>query len=53
MNLVQISFRKAEERDLMTYFNWVNQTETRQNSFQSDCIDLKIHTNWFLNKIFL
>ncbi|HSY60890.1 MAG TPA: GNAT family N-acetyltransferase [Cytophaga sp.] len=51
MSTTQITYRKALESDLMTYFNWANDAVTRQNSFNSTAIDLKIHTAWFLNKI--
>lgn len=51
MNPVQIIYRKALETDLMTYFNWANDESTRKNSFNSDRIDLKGHTGWFLQKI--
>jgi RimJ/RimL family protein N-acetyltransferase len=47
----QITYRKAVEGDLMTYFNWANDEVTRNNSFSSDVIDLKAHTYWFLNKM--
>lgn len=51
MSEVQITFRKAREQDLMTYFNWANDEVTRKNSFGTHKIDLKTHTEWFLKKI--
>lgn len=51
MSAVQITYRKAVESDLMTYFNWANDAVTRKNSFSSYNIDLKTHSDWFLKKI--
>lgn len=46
-----ISFRMANEGDLLMYFNWVNDDEVRQNSFNSAKIELEDHKKWFTNKI--
>jgi RimJ/RimL family protein N-acetyltransferase len=46
-----ISLRLAEPDDLMTYFNWANDREVRQNSFNPAGIELEAHTKWFLNKL--
>lgn len=43
--------RKAVESDLDLYFDWANDIDTRNNSFNSQIIDYQIHTNWFLRKI--
>ncbi len=43
--------RKATERDLMLYFDWANETDTRKNSFSSEKISLDTHKQWFLSKI--
>jgi len=51
MSAVKITYRKAIERDLLTYFSWANDVATRQNSFSTEDVDLKTHTTWFLNKI--
>lgn len=48
---MQISHRKATESDLDLYFNWTNEKETRNNSFNKQPVDYQLHTNWFLNKI--
>ncbi len=41
------SLRRAKIQDLMQYFNWTNEEETRKNSFQTNPIDLETHTQWF------
>ena len=46
-----ISFRKANENDMMLYFNWTNDTSVRENSYQSEPISLENHQNWFYKKI--
>lgn len=51
MDKFPISIRKAKESDLMFYFSLRNEESVRQASFNSDKIDFKIHSNWFLNKI--
>lgn len=42
-----ISFRKANEDDMMLYFNWANDASVRENSYQSEPISLENHQNWF------
>jgi RimJ/RimL family protein N-acetyltransferase len=46
-----ITFRKANEKDMMLYFNWTNDASVRENSYQSEPISLENHQNWFYNKI--
>lgn len=46
-----ISFRKANENDMMLYFNWTNDASVRENSYQSEPISLEDHQNWFYKKI--
>lgn len=46
-----ISFRKANENDMMLYFNWTNDASVRENSYQSEPISLENHQNWFYKKI--
>lgn len=46
-----IRLRKTEENDLITYFNWANDPESRQNSFSADPISIDDHTVWFKNKL--
>lgn len=47
----KISFRKANENDMMLYFNWTNDASVRENSYQSEPISLEDHQNWFYKKI--
>lgn len=47
----QITFRKANENDMMLYFDWTNDASVRENSYQSEPISLENHQNWFYNKI--
>ncbi len=46
-----IFFRKANENDMLLYFNWANDASVRENSYQSDLISLENHQNWFYKKI--
>jgi RimJ/RimL family protein N-acetyltransferase len=46
-----ISFRKANENDMMLYFNWTNDDSVRENSYQSEPVLLDKHQNWFYHKI--
>ena len=47
----EISFRKANDSDMLLYFNWANDSSVRENSYQSDSISIENHQNWFFNKI--
>ncbi len=47
----QITFRKANENDMMRYFNWTNDSSVRENSYQSEPISLENHQSWFYSKI--
>ena len=44
--------RKTTADDLMTYFKWANEPQTRLQSFSSKPIALSEHQNWFKNKIY-
>ncbi|GAL83268.1 hypothetical protein MYP_494 [Sporocytophaga myxococcoides] len=46
-----ITIRSAEEKDVMTYFEWANDKEVRQNSINKENIKLEDHLNWFNSKI--
>ena len=46
-----ISFRKANDSDMMLYFNWANDSSVRENSYQSNSISIENHQSWFFNKI--
>lgn len=43
--------RYAEKSDMMLYFEWANEEETRRNSINRDKILLKNHKTWFFNKL--
>jgi RimJ/RimL family protein N-acetyltransferase len=46
-----IGFRKANESDLILYFNWANDPLVRAQSYNSDIVSIDEHTNWFLEKL--
>ncbi len=46
-----LSVRKAHWQDLMTYYYWANEPETRRQAIHSDTIPLEAHTLWFKRKI--
>jgi RimJ/RimL family protein N-acetyltransferase len=46
-----IRFRKANESDLILYFNWANDPLVRVQSYNSDKVSIIEHTNWFLEKL--
>lgn len=46
-----LTFRKATVDDLLLYFEWVNDTQVREHSFNSFNITLEDHERWFLNKV--
>ncbi|RYU92901.1 GNAT family N-acetyltransferase [Emticicia agri] len=46
-----ITLRKADENDLMQYFEWTNDEEVRKQSFNSNPISLENHSNWFHKKL--
>lgn len=51
INQLNISFRKAEEKDVLQVYNWSNDALVRQNSYNSDAIELEAHKNWYSQKI--
>ncbi|QJW91089.1 GNAT family N-acetyltransferase [Spirosoma taeanense] len=46
-----LTFRKAQPADARLYFDWANDPDTRQQSFNSDAISLETHTAWFTRKL--
>lgn len=42
--------RKAEREDIETLFRWVNDSETRKNSFHSEPVNYEEHVEWFEKK---
>ena len=51
VNRLSVSFRRAEEKDLMDVYDWSNDPDVRVNSYDSNPIKLEDHTRWFLKKI--
>lgn len=47
----EIIFRSANIGDCKIYFDWVNDSEVRKNSFSSDIITWENHKRWFQEKI--
>ena len=46
-----LTCRKAEEADVLLYYEWTNDAEVRKQSFQSGEISLEDHKDWFYKKI--
>lgn len=46
-----ITSRKANENDMLLYFEWTNEESVREASYHSEPIPLESHQQWFLNKI--
>jgi RimJ/RimL family protein N-acetyltransferase len=46
-----INIRKANENDVMLYFDWTNDDEVRKQSFNSNVIAFENHEKWFHKKI--
>lgn len=46
-----LTYRIANESDLMLYFEWANDIEVREQSFNENIISLEEHTKWFFEKI--
>ncbi len=44
-------FRLAEEKDMLLYFKWANEPETRAQSFNPAPIKLEDHRQWFDRKM--
>lgn len=42
--------RRAEREDIETLFRWVNDSETRKNSFHSEPVNYEEHVEWFEKK---
>jgi len=43
--------RKIEQRDMDILFKWVNDSDDRKNSFQSEPIEYEAHRKWFFQKL--
>lgn len=46
-----LKLRSAHIDDMATYFEWVNDTDVRQQSFSSDPVLWEIHLKWFQHKL--
>lgn len=46
-----LSFRKASIWDLKLYFDWANDSEVREQSYNSNIIDFENHKKWFESKL--
>lgn len=47
----KIQLRVACQEDVITYFNWANDPEVRENAIQSDIIPWGTHQEWFTRKL--
>lgn len=47
----EFNIRLAKKKDLLTYFNWVNDENVRNNSIQKKNITISEHKKWFLESI--
>ena len=45
------SLKKVQHEDIKLLFKWVNDTEVRKNSLNTDLIEWENHFNWFINKL--
>lgn len=45
-----LTYRTAQPADARLYFDWANDPDTRQQSFNSTPISLETHTAWFARK---
>jgi UDP-2,4-diacetamido-2,4,6-trideoxy-beta-L-altropyranose hydrolase len=48
---MEINYRNANRDNLQLFFNWANDPEVRNNSYNSNAISLEEHTNWYLQKL--
>lgn len=46
-----ITYRPANEKDSLVFFNWANDPQVRKNAFHNEPIEWDTHNNWFNNKI--
>lgn len=52
INSLHLSFRKANEKDMLRVFEWSNDNLVRQNSYNTDSINMQDHQSWFVNKVY-
>jgi len=46
-----LEIRRADEKDMLTYFKWVNDSEVRRNSIQTSKVKIADHKKWFKSRI--
>ena len=46
-----LGFRNATKTDCQLYFDWANDEEVRQHSYNQHKIDFEVHEKWFLKRI--
>ncbi len=46
-----LRFREANLEDVELYFNWVNDSDVREQSFNSEDVNFETHKNWFILKL--
>lgn len=46
-----LTYRTAQPADARLYFDWANDPDTRQQSFNTAPISLETHTTWFTRKL--
>lgn len=46
-----LSFKKATLADIRLYFEWANDSNVREQSYNSNLIDLENHKSWFKSKL--
>lgn len=46
-----LSFRKACKSDERHYFYWINDSQVREQSFNSNFVNWEEHVEWFSNKL--
>jgi len=51
INVDKIVLRKAHGNDVGIYFEWVNDSEVRKQSFNSEAVLWQAHQEWYKNKL--
>jgi RimJ/RimL family protein N-acetyltransferase len=49
--MLKLFYRKALQSDVKIYFDWINDSQVREQSFNSDLISWDNHVSWFNDKI--
>lgn len=47
-----LNYRKANSKDVDVYYKWANDSTVREQSYNSQPIDYKLHVKWFQTKIY-